>query len=88
MATPKVITAARLPIHSQLSLSSHFPKKAAKLNANRGKKTRKPTDAAKPIPKKILITVSEVIVQDLMLGAGLMFSFKSFINNPASSQGF
>lgn len=53
-----VINAVRLPIHCQLSLSSHTPKYAAKLRAKSGKKTRKPTEAAKPIPRNKLINVS------------------------------
>ena len=64
IAAPSVSKAAKLPIHSQLSLSSHFPKNAARLSANKGKNTLKPTEAAKPIPKNILITVSDVIVQN------------------------
>jgi hypothetical protein len=42
VAIPKVMRAVRLPIHCQLSFSSHTPKYAAKLRAKRGKKTRKP----------------------------------------------
>ena len=61
VATPSVITAAKLPIHSQLSLSVQTSKYDARLSANKGKKTLKPTDAASPTPKKILITVSEVM---------------------------
>lgn len=61
VATPKVKTAAKLPIHCQLSLSCHMSKYAARLRAKSGKKTRKPTEAANPTPKKILIIVSEVI---------------------------
>lgn len=62
VATPKTINAGKPPIHCQLSFSSQTPKYAAKLNANRGKKTRNPTDAANPTPKKILIIVSGVIL--------------------------
>ncbi len=60
VATPRAISAAKLPIHCQLSLSSHTSKYAAKLSAKRGKKTLNPTEAAKPIPKNILIIVSGV----------------------------
>lgn len=62
VATPKTIKAGKPPIHCQLSFSSHTPMNAAKLNANSGKKTRKPTEAANPTPKKILIIVSGVIL--------------------------
>lgn len=61
VATPNVITAAKLPIHSQLSFSAQTSKYDARLRANKGRKTLKPTDAASPIPKNILITVSEVM---------------------------
>lgn len=61
VATPRVITAAKLPIHCQLSFNSQTLKYDARLSANKGRKTLKPTDAAKPIPKKILIMVSDVI---------------------------
>lgn len=66
MATPKVINAAELPTHCQDSLSSQTPKYDAKLKANKGKNTRKPTEAAKPIPKKILIIESTVIEKNKM----------------------
>ena len=62
VATPRVIRAARLPIHCQLSFRSQTPKYEAKLNANSGKNTRNPTEAARPTPKKMLIMVSEVIL--------------------------
>lgn len=62
VATPKVITAVVLPIHSQDSLSSQTLKYAAKLNVNNGKKTLKPTEAESPIPKKMLKMVSVVIL--------------------------
>lgn len=65
VATPKVTKAGMLPIHCQLSLSSHAPRYAAILRAKRGKKTRNPTEAAKPTPKKILIIVSGVIFMPL-----------------------
>lgn len=61
VALPNVITATKLPIHSQLSFNSQTPKKEAKLKANKGKKTLKPTDAARPTPKNILKIVSDVI---------------------------
>lgn len=54
-----------LPIHCQLSLSSHIPKYEARLNAKSGRNTLKPTEAASPIPKKILMIVSEVIIRIL-----------------------
>lgn len=62
VATPKVMTAVKLPIHSQDSLSSQTLKYAAKLKANSGTKTLKPTDAESPIPKKMLIMVSVVMI--------------------------
>lgn len=58
VATPKTSNAGKPPIHCQLSFSSQTPEYAAKLKANSGKKTRNPTEAANPIPKKILIIVS------------------------------
>ena len=62
MATPKTINADKLPTHCHDSLSSQTSKKDAKLNANNGRNTLNPTDAAKPIPKNMLITVSVVIM--------------------------
>ncbi len=62
MATPKAISAVMLPIHSQFSLRSQTPKKAAKLNEKRGRNTLNPTEAAKPMPKKMLIIVSGFMV--------------------------
>jgi hypothetical protein len=56
------MTAAKLPIHCQLWFSSHRLKYDAKLRANKGKKTRKPTEAANPIPKKMLKIVSVVML--------------------------
>ena len=57
VATPKVTSAVKLPIHCQFSFRSQTPKYAAKLRAKRGRKTRKPTDAANPIPRNKLIMV-------------------------------
>ena len=57
VATPKVITAAKLPSQCQLSFNSQTPKWDAKLRANKGKNTLKPAEAASPIPRKILIMV-------------------------------
>ncbi len=51
-----------LPTHSQDSLSCQTLKYDAKLKTNKGKNTLKPTDAANPIPKQILIMVSIVII--------------------------
>ena len=64
VATPSTITAARPPTHCQCWFSSQTPKYAARLSANRGKKTRNPTDAASPIPRNILIIVSDVMVKN------------------------
>jgi len=61
VATPKVRTAAKLPIHSQLEFTSQKLKYAARLNANKGRNTRNPAEAARPTPKNILITVSDVM---------------------------
>lgn len=55
MATPKVIKAGKLPIQAHSPLSSQKPEKAARLKAKRGKNTLNPAEAARPIPKKILI---------------------------------
>ena len=65
VATPRATTAAKLPIHCQLWFNSHTSKYEAKLRANNGKNTLKPTEAASPIPRKILIIVSEVIFHHL-----------------------
>ena len=62
VATPNVMTAVRLPIHSHDSLSSQRLKCAARLKANRGTNTRKPTEAANPTPKNMLKIVSVVII--------------------------
>ncbi len=61
VATPKVIKAVVLPIHCQDSFRCQTSKYAAKLSANNGKNTLKPTEAASPIPKHKLIMVSGVI---------------------------
>ena len=61
VATPNVITAARLPIHNHDELSSQTLKYDAKLSANNGRKTLNPTDAAKPMPRQILMMVSVMI---------------------------
>lgn len=58
MATPNIMTAVKLPIHIQDALSSHISKYDAKLSANKGKNTLKPTEAANPIPRQILMIVS------------------------------
>ena len=58
IATPNMINAVKLPIHSQLSLSSQTPRYAAKLKAKSGRNTLKPTEAARPIPKNMLMIVS------------------------------
>ena len=47
--------------HCQVSLSSQTLKYDARLNANNGTKTLNPTDAASPMPKKMLKIVSKVI---------------------------
>lgn len=57
VATPKVITEAKLPSQCQFSFSSQTPKWEAKLSANKGKNTLNPAEAASPIPRKILIMV-------------------------------
>ena len=62
VATPKIIKADILPIQTQESLSSKTLKYDAKLNTNKGKNTLKPTDAANPMPRQILIIVSKLIV--------------------------
>ena len=81
VAAPKVIKAAVLPIHSQDSLSCQTSKKEAKLKANNGKKTLKPTDADKPTPRQILIMVSNVIiVPPLNPQRGLFVLVNNYLN--------
>lgn len=77
VATPRAMIAARLPIHCQLSFKSHNPTYEAKLNANRGRKTRKPTEADRPMPKKMLIMVSEVIHEFTLFPANKKIALKS-----------
>lgn len=61
VATPKMINADKLPIQCQDSFKSKTLKYEDKLNANNGIKTLKPTEAANPIPRQILIIVSKFI---------------------------
>lgn len=60
VAAPKVTIATELPTHCQLSFNGIILKWEAKLSANNGTKILKPTDAANPIPIKILIIISGV----------------------------
>lgn len=62
VATPKAINAGTVPSHCQDSFNCQTSKYAAKLNANKGKKTLNPTEADKPTPKQMLIIVSVVII--------------------------
>ena len=63
VATPNTIRALRLPIHCQLSFSSQRPVLEASERAKRGRNTRNPAEAARPIPRKILRMISPVILR-------------------------
>ncbi len=82
VATPKVITAAKLPIHCQLSFKSQTPKYEARLNANKGRNTLKPVEAARPIPKNILMIVSGVIFETIYTKIGYSSPTKKSSLNP------